>query len=120
MIQVVGGRGRGHFLPKPVIWAVLGLFSPSFSPTTVAPEGHKKVIKRAKSAAAAAEFPVKTNEKTDTQAMLLLPRWSQSSNRMLATTSEPSPRGLGTALCDFEGLSRAPKEEGQVGVQCNP
>ena len=53
---------------------------------TGAPEGHKKVLKTVKSAAAAAAFPVKTNEKTDTQAMLLPPKWSQSSNRMLATT----------------------------------
>ena len=87
---------------------------------TGALEGHKKVIKTAKSAAAAAAFPVKTNGKTDTQVMLLLPKWSQSGDRMLATAFEPLPRGWGTVLCDIQGLSTTPQKEGQVGVQCDP
>ena len=52
--------------------------------------------------------------------MLLVPQWSQSSNRMLATASEPLPCRLGADLSAFPRFSRAPKKEGQVGVQSNP
>ena len=120
MTQINDGRGRDHFSQQPAFWAFLAPFFRSFSPTTSAQEGDKKGLKTVKSAAAAAAFPAKTNQKTDTQAMLLLRKWSQSSKRMLATASEPLPRGWGTALCDFPRLSRAPQKEGQVVVQCNP
>ena len=72
MNQVVGGRGRGHFLPKPVFWAILGLFFPSFSPMTGDPEGRKKGIERAKSAAAAAEFPTTGRAKMEFRSSLPL------------------------------------------------
>ena len=42
LTQVFYIRGRGHVLPNPAFWAVLGLFFRSFSPMTGALEGDKK------------------------------------------------------------------------------
>ena len=47
--------------------------------------------------------------------MFLLSKCRQVSNRMLATALEPLPCGWGTALCDIQRLSRAPKKKVRLG-----